>query len=269
MNFTYDGNGNTHTIDNGSTLWTYNYDYNNRLTSVEDNSVTVATYSYDGSGMLVHSVEKDTETYAYNAGNRIYAKNTGTGSVVDYFYGDGMILASANGTTTDYFHEDALGSVRLETSSSEATLFSADYRPYGPTYGATASVAFGYTGKPTDAATGLYYSGARFYDPASGRFMTQDSSTGSQTAPLTLNRYIYACDDPMSVVDPTGHFGMPPPDMAKGNESEPDHRDHQLVERTAACGQGRHCRSGGGSGGRSNMRSRRCRGRRVGSICSD
>ncbi len=37
--------------------------------------------------------------------------------------------------------------------------------------------------------------------------MTLDSSTGSQTAPLTLNRYIYACDDPMSVVDPTGHFG--------------------------------------------------------------
>lgn len=205
MNFTYDGNGNTHTIDNGSTLWTYNYDYNNRLTSVEDNSVTVATYSYDGNGMLVHSVEKDTESYAYNSGNRIYAKNTGSGSVVDYLYADGMVLASINGSTTDYFHEDALGSVRLETSSTATTLFSSDYRPYGPSYGATASVAFGYTGKPTDAATGLYYSEARWYDSASGRFMTQDPHTGQLAVPLSQNRYIYALDNPMTYVDRTGY----------------------------------------------------------------
>ncbi len=130
-----------------------------------------------------------------------------------------MILASVNGTTTDYYHEDGLGSVRIVSSSSGTTLFSTDYKPYGPLAGSSASVAFEYTGKPTDAATGLYYSGARFYDPASGRFMTEDTSTGAQTAPLTLDRYVYACDDPMSVVDPTGHFEGPPPNYATLNKS--------------------------------------------------
>ncbi len=61
-----------------------------------------------------------------------------------------------------------MGSVRLVTSSSESTLFSSDYRPYGPTYGASGTAAFEYTTKPTEESTGLYYSGARWYDPATG-----------------------------------------------------------------------------------------------------
>jgi RHS repeat-associated protein len=208
VNFTYDGNGNTHTIDNKTILWTYNYDYNNRLDQVENNGVTVATYSYDGNGMLVQSVEKSTQVFAYQGGNRIYAKNTGSGSVADYIYAGGMILASVNGTTRSYYHEDALGSVRVITSTTGSTLFTTDYKPYGPTYGASGLVAFEYAGKPTDPVTGLYYSGARFYDPASGRFMTEDSVTGNQYAPLTLNRYLYADDNPMTLVDPSGHLAI-------------------------------------------------------------
>ena len=61
VNFTYDRNGNTHTIANGSTIWTYNYDCNNRLTQAQNNGVTVAQYSYDGNGMLMQSIEKSTQ----------------------------------------------------------------------------------------------------------------------------------------------------------------------------------------------------------------
>ena len=205
VNFTYDGNGNTHTIANGSTTWTYSYDYNNRLIQAQKNGVTVAQYSYDGNGMLVQSVEKSTQAYAYQGDNRIYAKNTGSGSVADYFYANGMMVASVNGTSTSYYHEDALGSVRLVTSSSGTTLFSTDYKPYGTIYGAYGTTTFEYTAKPTDAVTGLYYSGARFYNPASGRFMTEDSYPGTMTDSLSQNRYIYAEDNPETNNDPTGH----------------------------------------------------------------
>jgi RHS repeat-associated protein len=208
VNFTYDGNGNTHTIDNKTILWTYNYNYNNRLDQVESNSATVATYTYDGNGMLVRSVETDTEVFAYHGGDRIYTKNTGSGSAADYIYANGMILASLNGTTKSYYHEDALGSVRAITSSTGSGLFSTDYKPFGLTYGASGIVAFEYTGKPTDPVTGLYYSNARFYDSASGRFMTQDTDLGTQNSPLSLNRYIYALDDPMKYVDPTGYYSV-------------------------------------------------------------
>jgi RHS repeat-associated protein len=133
-------------------------------------------------------------------------KNTGSGSAEDYLYANGLILASVNGTSTSYYHEDALGSVRLVTSSSGATQFSSDYKPYGTVYGSWGAAVFMYTSKPIDPATGLYYSSARFYDPAAARFMTEDGVTGNLNAPLTLNRYVYADDNPMTLVDPTGHF---------------------------------------------------------------
>ena len=51
----------------------------------------------------------------------------------------------------------------------------------------------------------MYYEGARYYDPTTGRFTIQDSITGVQQDPMTLNRYIYARDNPERYVDPTGH----------------------------------------------------------------
>jgi len=63
-----------------------------------------------------------------------------------------------------------------------------------------------YTDKPYDAATGLYYSMARFYDPTTGRFVTQDPYNGTKQQPLSQNRYVYALDNPMRYVDPSGQM---------------------------------------------------------------
>jgi RHS repeat-associated protein len=109
------------------------------------------------------------------------------------------------GTTKYYLHADALGSTRLVMTSTPSVQFSSNYRPYGLTYSMTGSETFKYTGKMYDGVTGLYYFNARWYDPSTGRFVTQDSYTGSQNDPMTLNRYVYARDDPERYVDPTGH----------------------------------------------------------------
>ena len=63
-----------------------------------------------------------------------------------------------------------------------------------------------YIGKLLDTTTNLYYYGARFYDSSIGRFITADTNMGSTSDPQSLNRYIYARDNPMSLVDPTGHM---------------------------------------------------------------
>jgi RHS repeat-associated protein len=100
------------------------------------------------------------------------------------------------------------------SSSTVTPIFTDNYKAYGVSYGRLGSSTFQYTDKPADSVTGLYYSGARWYDPASGRFMTEDTYMGDLAVPLSLNRYIYAMDNPLRYVDPTGHY-----DVADGSTS--------------------------------------------------
>jgi len=53
-------------------------------------------------------------------------------------------------------------------------------------------------------ATGLYYIGARYYDPALGRWLSMDPQLGKLSAPQTLNRYVYCVNNPLRFTDPTG-----------------------------------------------------------------
>ena len=67
-----------------------------------------------------------------------------------------------------------------------------------------------------DDETGLYYYGARYYNPELGRFMTTDALRGSINNPASLNRYAYVQNNPLKYVDPSGNAMMFP--GAIGNE---------------------------------------------------
>jgi RHS repeat-associated protein len=125
-------------------------------------------------------------------------------------------LGEVVGSTPYYLLDDALGSIRdVTTATPVNTVFSSNYEPYGHSYGLTQSLAifnFEYTHKPYDTATGFYYFGARYYDPAIERFVTEDSMMYSMNIqnPLSLNRYIYALNNPETFNDPDGHMiGFP------------------------------------------------------------
>ena len=105
-----------------------------------------------------------------------------------------------------YMHEDALGSVRLVATATVTIKFSSNYLPYGSNYAMVGKEAFMYTGKMYDSATGLYYLMARYYDSTIGRFVTEDSYGGDENDPMTMNRYIYASDNPERYSDPDGHM---------------------------------------------------------------
>ncbi|GLC31550.1 DNRLRE domain-containing protein [Clostridium omnivorum] len=63
-----------------------------------------------------------------------------------------------------------------------------------------------FTGAVNDSSTGLYYMNARFYNPSTARFLTQDSYTGNPYEPRTQHLYSYCANDPINYTDPTGHM---------------------------------------------------------------
>ncbi|HYX37138.1 MAG TPA: M35 family metallo-endopeptidase [Oligoflexus sp.] len=66
-----------------------------------------------------------------------------------------------------------------------------------------------FTSHYLDDDTGLYYFGARYYDPMAGRFVSADPMFMDQPekcvkSPIECNLYSYAANNPMKYIDPTG-----------------------------------------------------------------
>ena len=70
----------------------------------------------------------------------------------------------------------------------------------------TLNVKHKFTGQELDSESGLYYYGARYYDPEIGRFISPDSIVQDYTDPQTLNRYSYCRNNPLIYIDPNGLF---------------------------------------------------------------
>ena len=128
----------------------------------------------------------------------LFEENT-TGTAT-YIYGPTGTLAKRTTinqeTNTFYYHTDWLGSTRVVTDSSKNTVSAVTYHPFGEPNTEEGSEHFLYTGKEKDS-TGLYYYGARYYDPELGRFLTRDPKGG-------INRYSYCLNNPLKNIDPDG-----------------------------------------------------------------
>ncbi|NRS51980.1 hypothetical protein HP401_28555 [Brevibacillus sp. HB2.2] len=76
-----------------------------------------------------------------------------------------------------------------------------------------------------DEEAGLYYLLARFYNPAIGRFIMENTYKGQVDNLLTLNRYTYTHNNPLRYVDPSGHIAV-----TKGDPKNPtNHPDIKLT----------------------------------------
>jgi RHS repeat-associated protein len=84
------------------------------------------------------------------------------------------------------------------------------YDPYGEVLTSTLPVTLTdrlFTGARFDGTIGLYQMGARWYDPALGRWFQADTIVPEPGNPQALNRYAYVYNNPLRFVDPTGHGG--------------------------------------------------------------
>ena len=121
---------------------------------------------------------------------------------------DGTLLSRRTATGGSYYYlTDHQDSTIALVDASGARLASYAYDPYGATRaiggGPSGEMNFAsdnpyrYTGGYRDTETGLYKLGARYYDPALGRF-TQPDPTGQDP------HYTYARNNPVNFVDPNG-----------------------------------------------------------------
>ena len=108
----------------------------------------------------------------------------------------------------EYYHLDALGSVRVVTNQSGAVVSRHDLMPFGEewqpvTLGREALL---FTGQERDYDTGLDYFGARYYRAGLGRFTTPDPGhvNGTVDDAQSWNAYAYARSSPLRYTDPDG-----------------------------------------------------------------
>jgi len=122
-----------------------------------------------------------------------------------------LCAASAGaGELITYYHSDLAGSPVSTTDSKGYEFWSADYEPYGyhrlnavDTANSEDNIRW-FASHVEDAATGLSYMGARYYDPALGRFLSLDPAGPDITNLRSFARYAYGNNSPYRYVDPDG-----------------------------------------------------------------
>ncbi|MBO6826543.1 MAG: RHS repeat-associated core domain-containing protein, partial [Sneathiella sp.] len=104
---------------------------------------------------------------------------------------------------TRFYHADIRGSVYAVTNENGESVESHTYSTSGALTdkGQHATETAVFAGHEYDPETGLYYMGARYYDPIIGQFLTADP------ARTRKNPYEYANGNPISFIDPDGRAG--------------------------------------------------------------
>jgi len=132
-----------------------------------------------------------------------------TGSQSSTFKGSApslaAVLVALQPMQPTYYLHDQLGSTRVLVGQSGTVEATYTYDAYGQMTGsmgspsALAANPFGYAGQYTDAESGLVYLRHRYYDPATGQFLSVDALVS-----VTGQPYAYAAGDPVNNSDPSG-----------------------------------------------------------------
>lgn len=167
--------------------------------------VLAVGFKYDPFGRRIYkSSTAGTSIFAYDGPNLVEETNSSGAVVARYTDGTNVDepLAMLRSSTTSYYHADGLGSVTSLSNTAGTLAQTYTFDSFGKQTASTGSLVnpFQYTGRESDPETGLYYYRARYYDPAVGRFVSEDPigfSGGS-------NFYRYARNNPVRRKDPSG-----------------------------------------------------------------
>jgi len=174
---------------------------------------------WNGNSYLANYVERQVSQSVVYIG-RIYEKNTSTGEEVKYYYLGDRLLAvrRVGGASAGLYYPllDHLGSTVGILDEYGNVVKRSLYFAYGRSRLSTGGVPTEklFTGQDWDDPTGLYYYGARWYDPYLARFIQPDTIVPDPKDPQSLNRYSYTLNNPLKYDDPTGRCIESPLDVA-------------------------------------------------------
>ena len=236
--YTYNGLNQLTGESGGGNSLNYVYDANGnqiRITGTADGTSVNKVFAYTPSGLMSsYTSEAGTQVNRYNGDGQRVSKTEGS-DVTNYFYQDGSVLyttdsqgnvkafnllnvsdilgtlrINGNNVSSYFYTEDMRGSTVNVIDNSGNTVLSYWYDDFGQVNeyresGNSLINEVQYTGAIYDELTGLLYLNARFYDPATGRFISQDTYRGERDDAGTWHLYAYCANDPVNYVDSSGY----------------------------------------------------------------
>jgi RHS repeat-associated protein len=116
-----------------------------------------------------------------------------------------------------FYHPDHLGSTSYITDAAGEVYQHLEYFAFGETFveehSNTDRTPYLFNGKELDEETGLYYYGARYYDPTTSAWLSVDPKADEF---LNMSPYAYAANNPVLMIDPDGQAWKPTVDANTG-----------------------------------------------------
>jgi len=222
--YEYDANGDMYWKVIDGSAFNLRYDEERRLSEVRKDEAagatgTVeATFVYDGDGRRIKA--RHGNKYTLYVGDLYeYTENCPSGcsksDVISYYLAGAERVAAFQGVEwlgrdLYWLLSDHVGSTTRTVYASTRTVRSdSRYKAWGSdryySGGSGQLSSRQFTGQHEEAAVGLYYYNARYYEPVLGRFISPDSIIQSATSISDLNRYSYARNNPLRHSDSSGH----------------------------------------------------------------
>jgi RHS repeat-associated protein len=209
---TYDNDGNMLTrVGPGGVNDTYTWDDFGQLKSVTRSGVAQpTTFAYDGFGRRIRKTSGGVTIHYIWDSDQIFAEVNGSGATLQtYSYNPGIDQprsVTAGGEV--YFMSTGLGGDvnGLIKQSNNTVAAQYTYTPWGELesdqqfVGSLRVNSLRWHGLAYDSETGLYQVRARYYDPATRRFISEDP-IGLEGG---INSYVFAQSDPVNAGDPSG-----------------------------------------------------------------
>lgn len=181
----------------------YHYDLLNRQKQVELPGGSIQTSHYDGEGLRAGLTTDEGEkyTFLYHQGELLREEKAGEFSR-SYFRGHGLVGLETEEGGCYSCHLDEQQSTIYVTGSGAEVENAYRYDAFGNLLAVRERFynRIRYTGQQHEQETKQYYLRARYYHPALGRFMQEDTYRGDG-----LNLYAYCGNNPVRYFDPSGH----------------------------------------------------------------